>query len=168
MPECQSKVTIMGGRACGKTLPEEPFARRGRNFTVDEPRDIHRIDHGPAHSKTLHPEAEGRQRPTRRARSYTDAETHVQSRSRTHHHRDDKQCQPEPPQKMGFLQRVKVAKDAIKETIQVGRETVGFIRELHKQYKELEQESTTRPRPRPRSQAWHPAKRRSSCEYDSD
>lgn len=152
----------------GKTTPKGAPTRRHRGFTIGEPQDMHRIDHGPEYVDVRH-KAAGQA--TRRQRSYTDTEAHVHPRGRAHPNHDgqhDEQNQPEPPQKMGLRQKIKAAKNVVKDTIQLGKETVGFIRELHKQYKELDdlqQKTAMRPRTH---HAWRPGKRRPSYYYDSD
>ena len=168
IPEPRPILSIMGSRVNDQFSPEHSPARTRRGSTVDEPKATHHIKQGPAHSKPHH--TAGLQRPTRRPRSYPDA----QSPSRgvgleTLEATDGQPPGPHQP-KAGFREKAKAAKDAINEKIQMSKETVGFIHNLHKRYKELERESAARRphRPRPQSQAWPPRKRRESCKYDSD
>lgn len=153
----------MEANAHGKATPIVTPARRHRGFTIGETQDMHRFDHGA--------ECLDERRNARIHRRNTYAEAHVQPRGTVGHDHDDQhdeKNQPELPQKMGLRQKIKAAKHVVKDTIQMGKETVGFIRELRKQFKELddlEQENSMRPRAH---QPWRPGKRRSSYYYDSD
>ncbi|KAK5064912.1 hypothetical protein LTR84_000746 [Exophiala bonariae] len=158
------------GKSPSKTSP----APRRRGLTIGEAQKLPHNEHGPDYLSAYHAQWH---RPSLRESSHTDTKPRTtQSRPKTYHDTSPKRhtesvSDPESSQKPTLIQKIKVAKDMVKETLQVGKETVGFIRELHKQHRELsdfQQENSQRIHGDNRRGSWRPRVRRSSIEYDSD
>lgn len=178
-----------------KTGPKSPpTSPRHRGLTFGEAQAMHRRlddNEGPDYLDAYL--AQWR-RPSSRESTSTDIKppSSTKVRPKTYHERSDQHqhrqrqhqrpapaptSESEPSQKRGLRKKIKVAKDMLKETLQVGKETVVFIRELHKQYKELtdmQHDKSQRLRGGGGSSGsgshhgWRAGRRRSSIEYDSD
>lgn len=166
------KSSLQTDKISSKIAP----APRSQGLAIGEARKLPRGEDGPDGLDAYHAQWH---HPSRRESSYADAKPRTtQARPKTYHeananHKHHPEPEPESKsdQKLGLRQKVKVAKNKVKETLQVGKETFGFIRELHKQHKELtdlQRENSLRVRGERRHGRWRSGARRSSVEYDSD
>lgn len=171
-----SHSTMKSSLQTDKTPSKVAPAPRSQGLTIGEARKLPRGEDGPDALDAYHAQWH---HPSRRESSYVDATpSTTQARPKTYHeasgsqkHHPEPEPESESDPKLGLRQKVKVAKDKVKETLQVGKETVGFIRELHRQHKELtdlQRKNSLRVRGDSRHGRWRSGARRSSVEYDSD